>query len=145
MWILSWIFKVPALTNFLSHYEQLKGFSPVWILSCTLNVTDSLKIALMYLPVWISYHTLNSKMVWVRIPAIMVYIFHFKTSVTWSWSQTKTWNTDAFVNVAWNRKLNWKLQWRIENIWVKVSLLFYFLAKWRGRKRQGRKRQGWND
>ena len=63
MWILSWIFKVPALANFLSHFEYLKGFSTVWILSCTFNIADSLKESLKYLPVWISYHTLNSKIV----------------------------------------------------------------------------------
>ena len=44
MWILSWIFKVPALANFLSQFEQQNGFSPVWNLSCTFNVADSLKV-----------------------------------------------------------------------------------------------------
>ena len=126
MWILSWIFKVPALANFLSHFEQLKGFSPVWILSCTFNVADSLKESLKYLPVWISYHTLNSKMVWVSIPAIMVLYFSLQNFSHLIMITKKTWNTDTFVNVAWNWKLNWKLQWRVENIWVKVfsSLLF---------------------
>ena len=34
VWILSWVLcKLPDSLNFLSHFEQLNGFSLVWILS----------------------------------------------------------------------------------------------------------------
>ena len=42
IWILSCCFKLLECANFLSHIEQLNGFSPVWILSWILNFPDSL-------------------------------------------------------------------------------------------------------
>ena len=37
---LSWVFKLPDELNFFSHFEQLNGFSSVWILSCVFKCCD---------------------------------------------------------------------------------------------------------
>ena len=40
VWVLSCFFKLPACENVFIHLEDLNGFSPVWVLSSTFKKVD---------------------------------------------------------------------------------------------------------
>ena len=61
IWILLWCFKLCERLNFFSHFEQLNGFSSVWILSCDMKYWMTELLSALWATEWV-FISMNSSM-----------------------------------------------------------------------------------